>query len=635
VRSQRTRRMAGLVLLAVVAWLVPYRLNSYWISVADIAMLFALLAIGMGLVMGIAGQVNLAQIAFFGVGAYATAILTTHDGYGFWAAAGVALVATAAIGVLVGTPALRIQSHYLGIVTLGLAVAFVDWITNAPVTGGDSGISGIPAPPLFGLDLSSQYLYYYLELVVLAAGLAFGLFIVRTPLGRRMRAMRDDSLAAGTLGAHIPVLRMTAFVLASVYGGIAGILYAGLINYIAPETFSIADMFLLLAMVIIGGRQNLAGCVIGAIGLTLLQQQLTNLAAYAQLGYGLLVVLAVVFAPTGLVGIPARIREAARRRAGPGTAAAALEPFRSLAPSPALAASPAAVTPDQRPILEVSGLTKRFRGLTAVDDVSLAVAPGEIRGIVGPNGSGTTTLFNMISGLYRPSGGTITLDGRVISGARPYRVSQLGIARTFQHLRLFRALTVRENVLVSLDRTRSWWSWRYLVWPPGVWRKDRELKRRADAFLDGFGLAQFAGARPAALPYGIQRRVELARAMGTGPRLLLLDEPAAGLNGEERQQLAAIVRSIRDGGVTVVLIEHNMGLVMSLCERVTVLDSGTVIAEGEPAEVASHPAVLEAYLGRTELPDLPARPASVPAPPPTPPAPPAPPQSLPTAGRHD
>jgi branched-chain amino acid transport system permease protein len=603
----RTRRVSGLVLLAVVAWLVPYRLNSYWISVADIAMLFAVLAIGMGLVMGIAGQVNLAQIAFFGVGAYATAILTTHDGYGFWAAAAVALVATAAVGVLVGTPALRIQSHYLGIVTLGLAVAFVDWITNAPVTGGDSGISGIPAPPLFGIDMTSQYFYYYLELVVLAAGLAFGLFIAATPLGRRMRAMRDDSLAAGTLGAQIPVLRMTAFVLASVYGGIAGILYAGLINYIAPETFSIADMFLLLAMVIIGGRQSLPGCVIGAIGLTLLQQQLTNLAAYAQLGYGLLVVLAVVFAPTGLVGIPARIRAAARRRAGPGAAAAALEPFHA---RDERQESPA---PGGPPILEVAGLTKRFRGLTAVDDVSLVVAPGEIRGIVGPNGSGKTTLFNMISGLYRPSAGKITLDGRVISGARSYRVSRLGIARTFQHLRLFRELTVRENVLVSLDRSGSWWSWRYLFWPPGVWRRDRDLKRRADTLLGEFGLAQFAHARPAALPYGIQRRVELARAMGTAPRLLLLDEPAAGLNGEERQQLAAIVRSVRASGVTVVLIEHNMGLVMSLCERVTVLDSGTVIAEGEPAEVASHPAVLEAYLGRTELPDLPDRPAARPA----------------------
>ena len=596
------RRRAGLLLLlAVAAWLLPYQLNGYWISVADTAMLYALLAIGMGLVLGVAGQVNLAQVAFFGAGAYVTAILTTHDGYGFWIAGALGLLATVVLGLLVGTPALRVQSHYLGIVTLGLAVAFADWITNSPVTGGDSGISGIPAPSLFGMELSSQYLYYYLELVVLAAGLVFGLFIVRTPLGRRMRAMRDDALAAGAVGAEIPVLRMTAFVLASVYGGIAGVLYAGLINYVAPETFSIADMFLLLAMVIIGGRQSLAGCVIGAIGLTIIQQELVNLAAYAQLGYGLLVVAVVVFAPTGLVGIPSRIREAARRRGG-ARSTAVMEPFR---PLPA-ATQPAGPAASGQTILEVSRLTKRFRGVVAVNDVSLTVRCGEIRGIVGPNGSGKTTLFNVISGLYKVSAGTVTLDNRVISGARSYRVSQLGIARTFQHLRLFRNLTVRENLLVALDRTRSWWSWRYVFWPPGVWRRDRELKRRADGLLSGFGLAQFADAPPASLPYGIQRRVEIARAMASAPRLLLLDEPAAGLNGEERHQLATIVRSVRDSGVTVVLIEHNMGLVMSLCERITVLDSGSVIAEGSPAEVAQHPAVLEAYLGQTEVPGLPA-----------------------------
>ena len=230
-------RLAGLTLLAVLLWLLPYQLNVYWISVADTALLFALLAIGMGLVMGIAGQVNLAQIAFFGTGAYVTAILTTHSGYGFWVAGLLALLATVLAGLVVGTPALRIQSHYLGIVTLGLAVAFVDLITNAPVTGGDSGIAGIPAPPLPGIDLTSQYLYYYLELVVLALGLAFGLFVVRTPLGRRMRAMRDDALAASASGAEIGVLRMIAFVLASVYGGAAGVLYAGLVHYVAPETF--------------------------------------------------------------------------------------------------------------------------------------------------------------------------------------------------------------------------------------------------------------------------------------------------------------------------------------------------------------------------------------------------------------
>ncbi len=590
-------RWPGLALLAVLLWLLPYRLDVYWISVADTALLFALLAIGLGLVMGIAGQVNLAQIAFFGVGAYVTAILTTHDGYGFWVAGLLAMAATVLTGLVVGAPALRIQSHYLGIVTLGLAVAFVDLITNAPVTGGDSGISGIPAPPLFGIDLSSQYLYYYLELAVLAGGLAFGLFVVRTPLGRRMRAMRDDALAAAASGAEIGVLRMLAFVLASVYGGAAGVLYAGLIHYVAPETFSIADMFLLLAMVIIGGRQSLAGCVTGAIGLTIAQQELVNLAARAQLGYGLLVVLVVVFAPTGLAGVPSRVSGRLRRRhrlaSGTGPPMS-LEPFQPLP----LSSAPAS----DGVLLEVCGLVKRFRGVTAVDGVSLTVRPGEILGIVGPNGSGKTTLFNVISGLYRPNGGRILLDGRMISGLRPYRISWLGVARTFQHLRLFRDLTVRENLLVTLDRTRTWWSWRYLCWPVGVWRHERELRRRADGLLGTFGLAQFGGARPRSLSYGIQRRLELARAMAASPRLLLLDEPAAGLNGAEQRQLAEIVRSVRDSGVTVVIIEHNMSLVMSLCERVVVLDSGTVIAEGAPAAVSRHPVVLAAYLGKSAVP---------------------------------
>jgi branched-chain amino acid transport system permease protein len=249
------------------------------------------------------------------------------------------------------------------------------------------------------------------------------------------------------------------------------------------------------------------------------------------------------------------------------------------------------------PILEVERISMYFRGLRALDEVALTVAPGEIRGIVGPNGSGKTTLFNVISGLYRPTRGRIRFRGADSTGLAPYRLARAGMSRTFQNLRLFGDLTVEENVLVALDRNATWHSWRYLLRPLSVLRRDRDLHRRAAGVLDRYGLTEFAGLPPKSLPYGIQRRVEIARAVAAGPALLLLDEPAAGLNGEEVRQLSEIVRSIRDSGITVIVIEHNMGLVMSLCERITVLAGGRVIAEGRPAEVARTPAVIEAYLG--------------------------------------
>jgi branched-chain amino acid transport system permease protein len=587
--------------VAVAAWLLPYGLDSYAIHVVNVILIFAVLSIGLGLAMGVAGQVNLAQVAFFGVGAYATAILTTRAGFGFWLAALLAVAVTMVVGLVVATPALRVQSHYLGIVTLGLALAFTSWVTNAEVSGGAEGIPGIPAPELPGVDLSDEYLYYYLQLIVFALMLTFGLFVVRTGLGRRMRAMRDDALAAGALGAEVPVLRMLAFLLASVYGGVGGVLYAGLIRYVAPESFTIANMFLLLAMVIIGGRQSLIGCVAGVVALSVLREALVDHPTIAQIAYGSVVVLVVVFAPTGLAGLPARVHAAfTRRRGRPGTAAR-LEPFR---PYPSRESRPEPET-----ILRADRVTMQFRGLKALDQVSLTVSSGEIRGVVGPNGSGKTTLFNVISGLYRPSGGRVEFRGTDRTGHAPYRLARAGMARTFQNLRLFGDLSVEENILVALDRSRTGQSWHYLLRPVGVLRRDRDLRRRAGEVLDRYGLTAFAGHAPKSLPYGTQRRVEIARAVAAAPALLLLDEPAAGLNGEEVRQLSEIVRSIRDSGISVIIIEHNMGLVMSLCETVTVLAGGRIIAEGTPARVAATPAVIEAYLGDSmnsdDLPPLP------------------------------
>ncbi|GAB6899140.1 branched-chain amino acid ABC transporter ATP-binding protein/permease [Kineosporia succinea] len=571
-------------LAALLLLLLPYTLGPYAMHVADVTVLFALLAIGLGLAMGIAGQINLAQVAFFGIGAYTVAILTTEHGYGFWVSAVLGVLATVLFGLVVGLPALRVQSHYLGIVTLGLALAFTSWVTNSSITGGAEGIPGIPAPSFPGVDLYDQYLYYYLEIGVFAAGLAFALFLVGTRLGRRMKAMRDDSIAAGCLGVNVPFLRLLAFGVASVYGGVAGVLYAGLIHYVSPESFSIATMFLLLAMVIIGGRQSVWGCVIGAVVLALIREWLVDAATYAQLGYGTVVVLAVVFAPTGLAGLPARLPWF---RSHPDRAT--LRPLALQTVDDALSRPGASVG--------ISEVSKNFRGLQALDRVSLSVAPGSIRGVVGPNGSGKTTLLNVLSGLYVPSSGRFTMDDDDLTASSAARLSHRGVARTFQNLRLFSALTVQQNVMVALDRSRSVSVMAYLLAPWRVLGDERRLRRRSAEILTEFGIAEYAQERPSALPYGIQRRVELARAIAGDPRVLLLDEPAAGLNGQEVSELASIVRAIRDTGVTVILVEHNMGLVMSLCDQVTVMAQGTVIADGPPARVVTEPEVVEAYLG--------------------------------------
>jgi branched-chain amino acid transport system permease protein len=243
--------------------------------------------------------------------------------------------------------------------------------------------------------------------------------------------------------------------------------------------------------------------------------------------------------------------------------------------------------------------------VTALQDVSLRVWAGDIYGIVGPNGSGKTTLFNVISGLHPPERGRVAVFGRDVTGARPQKISRMGVARTFQNLRLFHRLDTRDNILAACDRTRTRWSWRYLLWPAGVIRGERELRSAAARVLGRYGLTGVSRLIPSSLPYGTQRRIEIARAMAAQPRLLLLDEPAAGLNPSEIGELASIIRDIRRDGVTVVLIEHNMGLVMSLCDRVIVFDAGRVIAEGPPEAVANDAAVVSAYLGDANLFDAP------------------------------
>ena len=583
----------GKPILVALLLLLPVVLDSYTIHVAILIMIFAIVSVGLSLVMGFAGQVNLAQAAFFGTGAYASALLTTTYGWNPWLAAAAAVLTTCVVALAVAVPALRVQSHYLGIVSLGLAVAFTSLLSNSDLTGGASGISKVPPLAFPGIDLAGSHDFYYLVAIALVLVVGFALFIANTTLGRRFKAMRDDVLAAAASGIEIRYYRLTAFVLAGLVGGVAGVLYAHNARYVSPDTFGLGVMFLLLAMVIIGGQDSIWGAVTGAVLLITARNLLTGVQTFQQLAYGGLIVATVVFAPRGLAGAATDLR---RRFDLPWPSIPIPWPRRPVAPSPnALRVAPSL----EGVALRVDNVSKRFKGLQALDGVSLEVCAGEIHGVIGPNGSGKTTLFNVISGIYRPNGGRVSVWGQDVTGQRSFRMSRLGVARTFQNLRLFKQLTVLENVMVALDRDPARAHIRYLIAPWVVLRNERVRRARALQMLAEFELQDVANEIAVNLAYGRQRRLEITRALAAQPTILLLDEPAAGLNAAEQEGLKATIRKIRDAGVTVVVIEHNMSLVMNVCQRLTVFAHGKVIAAGTPREVSTDPAVIEAYLGQS------------------------------------
>ncbi len=601
--TPRRATHAGVMVLLLV---LPNALSTYGIHVANLVLIFVMLALGLSIVLGHAGQVNLAQAAFFGMGAYASAVLTVKVGLGFWVAFPLSIVGAGLLGLLVALPSLRVQSHYLGIVTLGLAIAFSAVLVNAGFTGQAIGLPGLPVPQFFGIDLQNEYNFYYVLLAAAVILFVLALLMMRTELGRRFQAMRDDSLAAAHIGIEVPVYRLISFVIAACYAGVAGALYAGLIQYVSPDTFSLGIMFLLLAMVIVGGRDNLYGAALGAGVLIFVRQQFDNLQQYQQIAYGLLIVAMVVVAPEGLAGllkamwtrVKAALLSMPVSPASPGMALDEAElSGLEVRATVSLPAPSGRHESDLGPALEVKDVTKRFGGLTALDGVTLSVSQGAIHGIVGPNGSGKTTLFNITTGVYGPSHGEIRSFGERLTRRPPHRVCRLGVARTFQALRLFRSLTVRENIMVALDRTRPRAVWRYLYAPWTFRARELELRTQADDLLRRFELSRVADFKATNLPYGQQRLVEIARAMATRPRLLLLDEPAAGLNSAEMNDLRRLIIGLRDSGVTVILIEHNMALVMSLCDVVTVLANGRVLVEGAPEQVTRDPGMIESYLG--------------------------------------
>ncbi|MFD2796310.1 ATP-binding cassette domain-containing protein [Promicromonospora vindobonensis] len=537
-----------------------------------------------------AGQLSLGQAGFASVAAYTSVLLAPDpDVVGDLAALLIALVIGMTAGtvaaVVLGLPTMHLRGVFLAIATLGFAEAVRIFLLNAEWTGGAQGLSvpKIVTPAIAWVVLAIVAYWFW------RSG--------PTRYGRALEAIREDELAAGAMGIDVGRHRLGAFATAGAVAGLYGVLWAYTVRLVAPADFGFTAAIDGLVTAMVGGTTMFVGPVVGSAFLTVIPEIQRALGVEA--GWirpfvaGLLLLVVILFLPGGLAGrIPRRIRVPDLDAGGNDDADSA---------GASGGASAELRTREHAPLGDVvarlTGLSKDYGGVHAVRGVDLEIRSGELLGLIGPNGAGKTTLVNMLSGLVAPSSGEATVLGVTAGRAPVHRVAAAGVSRTFQHSKLFDRLSALENVLVGGHLVTRPTLLRRMLWLPSARRDERAALARAARCLRRVGMLEAAATRAGALSYGDQRRLEIARALAADPSLLILDEPAAGMNQVEAGELAHLIRSLADDGLAVLLIEHNVGLVRQVCDRVVVLDFGEIIATGAPAQVAADPRVVEAYLG--------------------------------------
>jgi len=579
-------RRTGLIVFLVLLALIPL-LPPFYVTMGSYIGLYSMVALGLVLLTGVAGLTSFGQAAFMGLGAYVSALLTTMYSCSPWLTLVIALLLTTGVALLLGAVTLRMGGHYLPLATMAWGISLFFLFGSLPALGGYTGLSDIPALSVAGVELRDERFFFYLIWVICLVAMWGSVNLLDSREGRAIRALKGGLSMAEAFGASGTRLKMIVFLCSAVLACLAGWLYAHLQRFVNPSPFGLNVGIEFLFMTTIGGAASVWGAVVGATLVTALKTVLQGVLPkligasgnYETIVFGVLIILVLQWMRGGIWTYVERFLPARRPK--------------EVGESSDLTSRPQPARGEL--LLRVDALRKEFGGLVAVKNVSFDLHAGEIVGLIGPNGAGKSTTFNLISGDLPRTDGNVYLGSERISGLRPPAIAKRGLSRTFQHVKLIPAMTVLENVMLGA----------YLRTGEGIFSAGLRLNQKSEAKvaaeaarqLTRVGLEEVMFSPAGSLPLGKQRIVEIARALCSDPILLLLDEPAAGLRYKEKQELALLLRALREEGLTVLIVEHDMEFLMNLVDRIVVMEFGRKLAEGLPHEIRANPEVLEAYLG--------------------------------------